>query len=557
MNHRASAPKTRGDNYLSIKDSESLDTYTQNTLSALYPPFEATAATVLWQLFSIVEKLYRGDGLRCLIDFLVPAKRVLQCIQRETCAKYTGLIFYHEGWPLCIHEKVVVQLASLHRVRLKPGDFYLQILPAGKQSAKLVLKCLSQHGQGMEEVIVPETMYGCVFTAEFLENVNCERESVPLQSCLLTTGPAVYRTPWKNIVNPIFVPTAETILHNYSSSPLLDQLIGNNTDVKTMTQTMESNSSHDSSTSNDTGSTVIEATLTDNHGNQGSEVYSSVHTAESRAEESKGEYVNLSTLTKDCPSMIERVLPQATEPEMTPEVLKGGTLSPIMERKNSIKSITFSTDLSSPCPRRRQLRDSSYFETRRLFRKSYMEALQNPMNLGSSSEESIVEEETSDQTVDSCEVNDDLRISESKSREKQIEKEDSLADRLAPKKETTEVLRLEDCSQASEKLPMLHETFSIADCRAGSRRSRSLDRSHKSSHGKDHSPRLFSDSSASANPKKLLNGHALRLGKFDSNGHLFITMKSNKCNKEDEGKKQTTTWILFFIKSLACLCQHI
>uniref|UniRef100_A0A8C4VDF7 Pleckstrin homology and RhoGEF domain containing G4B n=1 Tax=Gopherus evgoodei TaxID=1825980 RepID=A0A8C4VDF7_9SAUR len=425
---------------LPTADSESLDTYTQNTLSALYPPFEATAATVLWQLFSIVEKLYRGDGLRCLIDFLVPAKRVLQCIQRETCAKYTGLIFYHEGWPLCIHEKVVVQLASLHRVRLKPGDFYFQILPAGKQSAKLVLKCLSQHGQGMEEVIVPETMYGCVFTAEFLENVNCERESVPLQSCLLTTGPAVYRTPWKNIVNPIFVPTAETILHNYSSSPFLDQLIGNNTDVKTMTQTMESNSSHDSSTSNDTGSTVIEATLTDNHGNQGSEVYSSVHTAESRAEESKGEYVNLSTLTKDCPSMIERVLPQATEPEMTPEVLKGGTLSPIMERKNSIKSITFSTDLSSPCPRRRQLRDSSYFETRRLFRKSYMEALQNPMNLGSSSEESIVEEETSDQTVDSCEVNDDLRISESKSREKQIEKEDSLADRLAPKKETTEVL---------------------------------------------------------------------------------------------------------------------
>ncbi|XP_038246650.1 pleckstrin homology domain-containing family G member 4B isoform X1 [Dermochelys coriacea] len=552
MNHRATARKTRGDNYLSIKDSESLDTYIQNTLSALYPPFEATAATVLWQLFSIVEKLYRGDGLRCLIDFLVPAKRALQCIQQETCAKYTGLIFYHEGWPLCIHEKVVVQLASLHRVRLKPGDFYLQILPAGKQSAKLVLKCLSRHGQGMEEVIVPETVYGCVFTAEFLENVNCERESVPLQSCLLTTGPAVYRTPWKNIVNPIFVPTAETILHNYSSSPLLDRLISNNTDVKTMTQTMESNSSHDSSTSNDTGSTVIEATLTDNHGNQGSEVYSPVHTAESRAElefpgtpaeESKGEYVNLSTLTKDCPSMMERALPQATEPEMTPEVLKGRALSPIMEKKNSIKSITFSTDLSSPCPRRRQLRDSSYFETRRLFRKSYMEALQNPMNLGSSSEESIAEEESSDQTVDSCEVNDDLRISESKSCEKQIEKEDSLADRLAPKEETREVIRPEDCSQASEKLLVPHETFSIADCRAGPRRSRSLDRSHKSSRCKDHSPRLFSDSSASTNPKKLLNGHALRLGKLDSNGHLFITVKSNKCNKEVEDFLQHSTVI--------------
>ncbi|XP_074844100.1 pleckstrin homology domain-containing family G member 4B isoform X2 [Carettochelys insculpta] len=549
MNHRATAPKTRGDNYLSIKDSESLDTYIQNTLSALYPPFEATAATVLWQLFSIVEKLYRGDGLRCLIDFLVPAKRVLHWIQQETCAKYTGLIFYHEGWPLCIHEKVVVQLTSLHRVRLKPGDFYLQILPAGKQSAKLVLKCLSQHGQGMEEVIVPEAMYGCVFTAEFLENVNCERESVPLQSCLLTTGPAVYRTPWKNIVNPIFVPTAETILHNYSTSPFLDQLISNNTDVKTMTQTMESNSSHDSSTSNDTGSTVIEAPLTNSHGNEGSEVYSPLQTTKNRAElegpgtpteESKDEYINLNMLTEDCPSTTEGVLPQATDPERTSEIFKGGMLPPIMEKKNSIKSITFSTDLSSPCPRRRQVRDSSYFETRRLFRKSYIEALQNPMNLGSSSEESIAEE-ISDQTVDSCEVNAELRIAESKSCERHIEKQDPPADRFTPMEEARGGRRPEDCSQASEKLLVPRETFPAADCRAGPRRSRSLDRSHKNSHGKDHNPRLFSDSSASASPKKLLNGNALSPGKLDSNGHLFVAGKNNKFNKEDEGCVYTTS----------------
>ncbi|XP_077160883.1 pleckstrin homology domain-containing family G member 4B isoform X2 [Paroedura picta] len=539
MHHQVAAPKARGDSYLSIKDSESLDTYIQKTLSSLYPPFEATAATVLWQLFSIVEKFYRGDGLRCLIDFLVPAKRVLQCIQRETCGNYTGLIFYHEGWPLCIHEKVVVQLAPLHKVRLKPGDFYFQIVPVGKQSASLVLKCLSRHGQGMEEVIVPETMYGYIFTSEFLENVNCRRDGCPLQSCLLTTGPATYRTPWKNIVNPIFIPTAETILQNYSGSSRLDTLILNNPDAKAMAQTVENSSSRESSTSNDTGSTTIEVPLADKEGPRSNdnsvvchcpENQAGVENSDTSAADGEDNGPNPRALSAGHP-LTDPISGQATgEPEtsseLTQDFLDSDASTPLLVKKNGAKSITFGTDLSSLHQRGR---DSVYFETKRLFRKSYIEALQNPMSLGSSSEESIAEEELSGHSVDPAEAGGHSR---NKGCGNCVKQESFSGRILARGDEPKEDIQLGDHSQASKKLFGPHETSSMAGCRSDSRRSRSLDRTLKSSRSKDHKPRVSSDGIFGANPKKLLNGHSVGL---DMHFHEFRSSETPKSSQEDEG----------------------
>lgn len=455
---------------------------------------------------------------------------------------YTGLIFYHEGWPLCIHEKIIVQLASLHKVRLKPGDFYFQVVPAGKQAANLVLKCLSRHGPGMEELIVPETMYGYIFTTEFLENVNCERNGFLLESCLLTTGPAIYRTPWKNIVNPIFVPTAETILHKYSNNSLLDNLISTSSDAKAMTQTMESSSSHESSASNDTGSTVIEVPLADNHGNQncddsglchGSGLLAENLSSETSLEHGEDEDVNQRTLSGRYPytdSVVEQTIKESEKTsELTPEFLESAASVVHPVPKNSTKNITFGTDLSSP---RQRGRDSVYFETKRLFRKSYIEALQNPMNLGSSSEESIAEEEASLHLLDSRETDDDSKISENKICANSVQQENSWSERLSKMEETKAAIGVGDCSQASEKLQVSHQIVLPTGCRSGSRRSRSLDRTHKNSQNVDDKCGLSSDGMSSVNPKKLFNGHLVRLDKLDSRPHQLTSTKS----KEDEGK---------------------
>lgn len=393
--------------------------------------------------------------------------------------KFRGLLLYDEGWPLCLHEKVILQLAPLHKVRLKQGDFYLQIVPLGRKAAKLVIKCLSASGQAVAEIPILEGMYGSVFTAEFLQNVTRDRNLHPLQNCLLTTGTAVYRTAWTNVVNPLFVSsTADAIMQARCSR---DGFHGH---LSTC------------STSGSTGTLDSHRSSRESLISQGADSIFSEPSSPNR--DHKDSSAEIQDVSRDDPATTINKIASSVE-----DCAEGLGDEDDKEKEQGSKMHSFSTDLSNPGPRRRMPRDSVTFESRRLFRKSYMEALQNPMTLGSSSE-SILEE--------SSEPNTGLR-------ERTVTLGSSPDTRTSPREHLSRKFGSRswlggDDSRPSTPLFYLQRGLRSAERRA-ERRSKSLERTNKAGQSKGHRERSSSGGSTSISPKKLMNGYALRFGKLD------------------------------------------
>ncbi|XP_057710975.1 rho guanine nucleotide exchange factor 40 isoform X1 [Corythoichthys intestinalis] len=190
--------------------SEAMEDCVQGALSSLYPPFESTAPPLLSQVFTVLESTYQQDSLRYLLDYFVPAKHLLHKLQQHACSQYLGCLFLHSGWPLCLGNKVVVQLSTLDWRLLRCNDFYLQVVPFSTRCPRLALKCLAPGGRTVQEILVPESQHPLVFTSEWLHSINKERghrreAGGGLDTCLVSTSDGVLRLPWKEVVYPEFI----------------------------------------------------------------------------------------------------------------------------------------------------------------------------------------------------------------------------------------------------------------------------------------------------------------------------------------------------------------
>ncbi|XP_063738347.1 rho guanine nucleotide exchange factor 40-like isoform X2 [Eleginops maclovinus] len=162
-------------------DGESVDRCLQSTLSSLYPPYQLTAPTLLPQVLRVVQGRYRGDALHFLLHFLLPAKQLLEELQQHACVQYGGLLLRHPGWPLCLQEKLVVQLSPLDLNLLHPGDFYFLVSPPPSRPhssssplpPRVLLVSTSPCRQHVEQ---QEVQVERLFSMEWLDSVNRQRQ---------------------------------------------------------------------------------------------------------------------------------------------------------------------------------------------------------------------------------------------------------------------------------------------------------------------------------------------------------------------------------------------
>ncbi|XP_016522294.1 puratrophin-1 isoform X1 [Poecilia formosa] len=209
-------------------DSESLDVCVQKALAAVYPPFQASAPTLLPQVLAVVDSCYRGDGLRCLFHFLLPSKHFLQNLQQDACAPFSGLLFRHPGWPLCLHERIVVHLCPLEPLLLHPGDFYLLLSPPAACGApvppRLFLVSASAGGRHAERQEVPARALTSIFSMAWLDAENRERErrgAAGLRRCVLSAQGDVFRVPWEDVVHPQFISRSRSSAPSRTDGKLL------------------------------------------------------------------------------------------------------------------------------------------------------------------------------------------------------------------------------------------------------------------------------------------------------------------------------------------------
>ncbi|MBN3308567.1 PKH4B protein, partial [Amia calva] len=301
----------------------------------------------------------------------------------EIKAVYSDVLFRFEGWPLCLRERVVIQLASLNPLLLRPGDFYLQVQPFGEQAARIVLKSLLEDHREVEETPVPETSYPSIFTKDWLEEINQGRHGTPLHTCLLSTDQGIVKVPWAQVASPEFVDKPKAMASSLVTPevpPTAPPPSSNPSPFSVETRILPAKDGIAVSLR------LVDGTCTrlikvDQPKVAGKPIgWVSPNTWDSRNRELEGDYVDLVEFTKERAALALSRLPPRTTKD-PPSFEASRPLPPASGDPTPCgRTAQFSEEPCTPCLRRKLGHESKLQELRCRYRESYMAALQNPVN---------------------------------------------------------------------------------------------------------------------------------------------------------------------------------
>lgn len=339
------------------------------------------------------------------------------------------MVFRCEGWPLCLRDRVVIQLAPINPLLLRPGDFYLQVEPFGDQAARIVLKSLLTQGEGLldqagfggppeglgvEETPILETSYPCIFTEAWLEEVNEGRHGTPLRTCVLSSDQGVVKMPWAEISKPEFLDRPKSRAPSVSLSSPLTGVLTQDVQMEApypsppMPSPLGAQSSVQSELSSLTMETVIlpakdgiAVSLRLTGGNNSKLVkmdngtainnpsgkpvgWVSPNTWDTRHNrEIEGEYVDLVEFNKEKEAMaLSKPIPPKDLPLQGFRPVRPAPPVPKRDRPPQEGPLKFPTDICAPCSKEASL--NLDLESKCRHRKSYLAALMNPVSFGAS-----------------------------------------------------------------------------------------------------------------------------------------------------------------------------
>lgn len=121
-------------------------------------------------------------------------------------ASYSDVILRYAGWPLNLHDRVIIHLAPIDPRSLSCADFYLRVVPARDRQVRIVVQSLDEKGQHeLQETPIPETLYRRIFTQDWLRELNVDRHGESLSRCVLATEQSLVKVPWVRVAEPEFV----------------------------------------------------------------------------------------------------------------------------------------------------------------------------------------------------------------------------------------------------------------------------------------------------------------------------------------------------------------